>query len=714
MDINAALAKEFGLKKEQVDNTVALIDDDKTIPFIARYRKEVTGSLDDQVLRELSDRLNYLRNLEKRKEEVRASITEQEKMTDELEKAITDAMTLVEVEDIYRPYKPKRKTRASVAREKGLEDLAAFVLNQGEGDPSAEAEKYINEEKGVANAQDALQGAMDIIAEDVSDSAELRKYLRTLFSQIGKISSAASADDADTVYQNYFEFSEGVSRIAGHRILAIDRGEKEGALKVSVDVPQGAGERAVTSRYVKNESACAKLVEQACVDSYKRLIYPSIEREIRSELSEKAQEGAIKVFSSNLRQLLMAPPVKGTVTLGLDPGYAHGCKIAVVDETGKVLDTSIVYLTPPRKETEKAKRIISRMIENCGVTTIAIGNGTASRESEQFIAELLKEIPQKVSYMVVSEAGASVYSASKLAAEEFPDYDVSLRSAVSIARRMQDPLAELVKIDPKAIGVGQYQHDMPKARMDEALKGVVEDCVNSVGVDLNTASYSLLSYISGINSTVAKNIVAYREENGAFTDRKQLMKVAKLGAKAFEQCAGFLRVPGGKNPLDNTGVHPESYGAAKALIEKCGFSVADMGNKELIDSKVEKEGISTLASSIGVGIPTLEDIVKELEKPGRDPRDELPPPLMRSGDVMELSDLKEGMELMGTVRNVIDFGAFVDIGVHEDGLVHISQMCNKFIKHPLEVVKVGDVVKVWVLGVDLKRKRISLTMKQPK
>ncbi len=714
MDINAALAKEFGLKKEQVDNTVALIDDDKTIPFIARYRKEVTGSLDDQVLRELSDRLNYLRNLEKRKEEVRASITEQEKMTDELEKAITDAMTLVEVEDIYRPYKPKRKTRASVAREKGLEDLAAFVLNQGEGDPSAEAEKYINEEKGVANAQDALQGAMDIIAEDVSDSAELRKYLRTLFSQIGKISSAASADDADTVYQNYFEFSEGVSRIAGHRILAIDRGEKEGALKVSVDVPQGAGERAVTSRYVKNESACAKLVEQACVDSYKRLIYPSIEREIRSELSEKAQEGAIKVFSSNLRQLLMAPPVKGTVTLGLDPGYAHGCKIAVVDETGKVLDTSIVYLTPPRKETEKAKRIISRMIENCGVTTIAIGNGTASRESEQFIAELLKEIPQKVSYMVVSEAGASVYSASKLAAEEFPDYDVSLRSAVSIARRMQDPLAELVKIDPKAIGVGQYQHDMPKARMDEALKGVVEDCVNSVGVDLNTASYSLLSYISGINSTVAKNIVAYREENGAFTDRKQLMKVAKLGAKAFEQCAGFLRVPGGKNPLDNTGVHPESYGAAKALIEKCGFSVADMGNKELIDSKVKKEGISTLASSIGVGVPTLEDIVKELEKPGRDPRDELPPPLMRSGDVMELSDLKEGMELMGTVRNVIDFGAFVDIGVHEDGLVHISQMCNKFIKHPLEVVKVGDVVKVWVLGVDLKRKRISLTMKQPK
>ena len=714
MDINATLAKEFNLRQEQVDNTVALIDDDKTIPFIARYRKEVTGSLDDQILRELFDRLTYLRNLEKRKEEVRSSITEQEKMTDELEKAINDAMTLVEVEDIYRPFKPKRKTRASIAREKGLEGLAQYLLEQGSGDPTAEAEKYLDEEKGVAGTEEALQGAMDIIAEDVSDSAELRKYLRTLFAQIGKVTSAASGDEADAVYQNYFEFSEGVSKIAGHRILALDRGEKEGALKVSIDVPEGAGERAVTSRYVKNESACAKLVEAACVDSYKRLIYPSIEREIRSELSQKAQEGAIKVFSSNLRQLLMAPPVKGTVTLGLDPGYAHGCKIAVVDETGKVLDTSIVYLTPPRKETEKAKRIISKMIERSKVTTIAIGNGTASRESEQFVAELLKEIPQKVSYMVVSEAGASVYSASKLAAEEFPDYDVSLRSAVSIARRMQDPLAELVKIDPKAIGVGQYQHDMPKARMDEALRGVVEDCVNSVGVDLNTASYSLLSYISGINSTVAKNIVAYREENGAFTDRKQLMKVAKLGAKAFEQCAGFLRVPGAKNPLDNTGVHPESYAAAKALIDECGFTVADMGDKELIDKKVKSVGIGKLAQDIGVGIPTLEDIVKELEKPGRDPRDELPPPLMRSGDVMELSDLKEGMELMGTVRNVIDFGAFVDIGVHEDGLVHISQMCNKFIKHPLEVVKVGDVVKVWVLGVDLKRKRISLTMKQPK
>jgi len=714
MDINATLAKEFNLRQEQVDNTVALIDDDKTIPFIARYRKEVTGSLDDQILRELFDRLTYLRNLEKRKEEVRSSITEQEKMTDELEKAINDAMTLVEVEDIYRPFKPKRKTRASIAREKGLEGLAQYLLEQGSGDPTAEAEKYLDEEKGVAGTDEALQGAMDIIAEDVSDSAELRKYLRTLFAQIGKVTSAASGDEADAVYQNYFEFSEGVSKIAGHRILALDRGEKEGALKVSIDVPEGAGERAVTSRYVKNESACGKLVEAACVDSYKRLIYPSIEREIRSELSQKAQEGAIKVFSSNLRQLLMAPPVKGTVTLGLDPGYAHGCKIAVVDETGKVLDTSIVYLTPPRKETEKAKRIISKMIERSKVTTIAIGNGTASRESEQFVAELLKEIPQKVSYMVVSEAGASVYSASKLAAEEFPDYDVSLRSAVSIARRMQDPLAELVKIDPKAIGVGQYQHDMPKARMDEALRGVVEDCVNSVGVDLNTASYSLLSYISGINSTVAKNIVAYREENGAFTDRKQLMKVAKLGAKAFEQCAGFLRVPGAKNPLDNTGVHPESYAAAKALIDECGFTVADMGDKELIDKKVKSVGIGKLAQDIGVGIPTLEDIVKELEKPGRDPRDELPPPLMRSGDVMELSDLKEGMELMGTVRNVIDFGAFVDIGVHEDGLVHISQMCNKFIKHPLEVVKVGDVVKVWVLGVDLKRKRISLTMKQPK
>lgn len=714
MDINKILATEFKLRQEQVDNAVALMDDDKTIPFIARYRKEQTGSLDDQVLRELSDRLTYLRNLEKRKAEVVSSITEQEKMTDEIAAAIEKAVTLVEVEDIYRPFKPKRKTRASVAREKGLEPLAEILMSQEAGiNPDAEAEKFINEEKAVESAEDALQGAMDIIAEDISDNAQFRKKLRGLFTRMGKITSAAVSEDSDDVYKNYFEYSESVNKIAGHRVLALDRGEKEGALKVSIEVPDGEGERLCISEFVKNDSECAKLVQKACEDSCKRLIFPSVEREIRAELSENAQEGAIKVFASNLRQLLMAPPVKNTVTLGLDPGYAHGCKAAVVDATGKVLDTAIVYLTPPRKETEKAKSILTQMIKKHSVSTISIGNGTASRETEQFTAELIKNIPQKLSYMVVSEAGASVYSASKLAAEEFPEYDVSLRSAVSIARRLQDPLAELVKIDPKAIGVGQYQHDMPKARMDEALKGVVEDCVNSVGVDLNTASYSLLSYISGINSAVAKNIVAYREENGAFTDRKQLLKVKKLGAKAYEQCAGFLRVPGGKNPLDNTGIHPESYEAAKLLIDKCGFTAADLGNSEKIGSMVKKVGLSQISKETGAGLPTLTDIVKELEKPGRDPRDELPPPLMRSGDIMELKDLTPGMELMGTVRNIIDFGAFVDIGVHEDGLVHISQLCDRYVKHPLEVVKVGEVVKVWVLDVDLKRKRISLTMKKP-
>ena len=714
MDINKTLAQEFNLKQEQVDNTVALIDDDKTIPFIARYRKEMTGSLDDQILRQLSDRLTYLRNLEKRKEEISASITEQEKMTDEIAEKIDKAVTLVEIEDIYRPFKPKRKTRASVAREKGLEPLAEFLNAQDKNaQPSAEAEKYIDAEKGVNTAEEALQGAMDIIAEDISDNADLRKYLRSLFAQIGKISSVQAAEDSDEVYKNYFEFSEPVSRIAGHRILALDRGEKEGALKVSVDIPEGAGERACKKYFVKNGGECGKLVEEACEDSYKRLIYPSIEREIRAELSSKAQEGAIKVFSSNLRQLLMQPPVKNTVTMGMDPGYAHGCKVAVVDATGKVLDTTIVYLTMNERRTVEAKKKLSDMINKYKVTTISIGNGTASRETESFAADLIKSVPEKVSYMVVSEAGASVYSASKLAAEEFPDYDVSLRSAVSIARRLQDPLAELVKIDPKAIGVGQYQHDMPKAELDNALKGVVEDCVNSVGIDLNTASYSLLSYVSGINSAVAKNIVAYREENGAFTDRKQLLKVKKLGAKAYEQCAGFLRVSGGSNPLDNTAVHPESYKAAESLLKSCGFTKDDIGDVEKIKSKVEKIGLPELSKETGAGIPTLSDIVKELEKPGRDPRDELPPPLMRSGDVMELKDLKEGMELMGTVRNVIDFGAFVDIGVHEDGLVHISQMCDRYIKHPLEVVKVGDVVKVWVLDVDLKRKRVSLTMKNP-
>ncbi len=715
MNINQILAKEFNLRQEQVDNTVSLIDDDKTIPFIARYRKEQTGSLDDTVLRELSDRLTYLRNLEKRKQEISASITEQEKMTEEISAAIEKAMTLVEVEDIYRPFKPKRKTRGSVAREKGLEPLAKILLEQkADTVPNREAEKFIDEEKGVATTDDALQGAMDIIAEDLSDSAELRKKLRELIFRKGTITSAAAAEDSNEVYKNYFEFSGAVSRLAGHQTLALDRGEKEGQLKVAVSLPEGEGESLCVREFTENSSECGKLVRAACEDSYKRLIFPSVEREVRAELSANAQEGAIKVFASNLRQLLMAPPVKDTVTLGLDPGYAHGCKCAVVDSTGKVLDTFIIYLTRSKGEAEKAKQVVARAIEKHHVSTIAIGNGTASRETEQFTADLLRTIPEKVSYMVVSEAGASVYSASKLAAEEFPEYDVSLRSAVSIARRLQDPLAELVKIDPKAIGVGQYQHDMPKARMDEALKGVVEDCVNSVGVDLNTASYSLLSYISGINSAVAKNIVAYREENGAFTDRKQLLKVSKLGAKAFEQCAGFLRVPGGKNVLDNTGIHPESYKAANILLDKCGITSEELGNSEIVRAKVNGVGLKGIAEETGTGLPTLQDIVKELEKPGRDPRDELPPPLMRSGDVMELKDLKPGMELMGTVRNIVDFGAFVDVGVHEDGLVHISQMSERRIKHPLEVLKVNDVIKVWVLDVDEKRGRISLTMKKPR
>ena len=728
MDILKTLAEEFNLRQEQINNTVELIDDDKTIPFIARYRKEMTGSLDDQILREIFDRLTYLRNLEKRKEEIRSSITEQGKMTDEIETAIESAKTLVEVEDIYRPFKQKRKTRASVARAKGLEPLAEILLEQNpDTNPKAEAENFISsteeikeagddkkaKEKLVCSADEALNGAMDIIAEDISDNAVLRKYIRNMFMQIGKITSKATDENAESVYENYYDFQEAVSKITGHRVLAVDRGEKEGFIKVSVTINEGAGERACRSKYVINDSACAEYVGEACDDSYKRLIYPSIEREIRAELTENADEGAIKVFSSNLRQLLMQPPVKDSVTLGLDPDYRTGCKIAVVDSTGKVLDTTVIYPTPPQSKTEEAKKKLSALIAKHGVTTIAIGNGTASRESEAFVAELIKEIPQKVSYMVVSEAGASVYSASKLAAEEFPEYDVSLRSAVSIARRLQDPLAELVKIDPKAIGVGQYQHDMPPKRMSEALGGVVEDCVNSVGVDLNTASQSLLSYISGVNSSIAKNIVKYREENGAFKSRKELLKVSKLGAKAYEQCAGFLRVRDSKNPLDNTSVHPESYDATKALLEKCGFSLTNFDAKNIseVSDKVKEIGLSSLSSEIGIGIPTLEDIVSELGKPGRDPRDELPAPLLRSGDVMELKDLKEGMELVGTVRNVIDFGAFVDIGVHEDGLVHISQICDKYIKHPLEVVKVGEIVKVRVLSVDVKKKRISLTMK---
>ena len=714
MDINKTLAKEFGLKQEQVDNTVALIDDDKTIPFIARYRKELTGSLDDQILRELYDRLMYLRNLEKRKEEVTNAITEQEKMTPEIEAAISAAVTLVEVEDIYRPFKPKRRTRASIARENGLEPLAELLMAQENStDPEKEAEAFLNEEKKINDVQTALQGAMDIIAEDISDDADIRKKLRALAGEKGELVSKASDPEAESVYMNYYEYSEAIPKVANHRVLALDRGEKEGFLKVAVTLDETLATDVIFGKYIKANNACGELVRAAAADSYKRLIFPSIEREIRSEMSAKAAEESIKVFAANLRQMLLQPPLKSSIILGLDPGYAHGCKTAVIDGTGKVLDTAIIYPVGSAGAVEAAKRKVKEFIQKYNVNVISIGNGTASRETESFAAEIVKEVPQDVSYMVVSEAGASVYSASKVAAEEFPEYDVSIRGAISIARRLQDPLAELVKIDPKAIGVGQYQHDMPQARMSEALGGVVEDCVNSVGVDLNTASHSLLSYVSGINATVAKNIVTYREENGRFTDRKELLKVPKLGKKAFEQCAGFLRVRDGKNPLDNTAVHPESYAAASSLLSECGFTLADIagGGANGINEKAESIGIENISKSLGIGVPTLTDIIGELKKPGRDLRDELPAPLLRSGDVMEIKDLKPGMELVGTVRNIIDFGCFVDIGVHEDGLVHISQICSRYIKHPLEAVKVGEVVKVRVLDVDLKRNRISLTMR---
>ena len=716
MEINVQLHSEFNVRQDYIDNIINFLDSGCTVPFIARYRKEYHGTLDDQTIRLISERLTYLRNLDKRRSEIMNSITEQGKMTPELEAAISAATVLVELEDIYRPFKQKRRTRASIAKEKGLEPLAQLISEQSpKTDPYAEAEKFIDTEKGVETAEDAVAGACDIIAETVSDDAELRKRFRRQYNARGSVNSSGNEEaDPEGTYRNYYEYTEPVSKIAGHRILALDRGEREEKLKVTVTLPEGDAERILLSAYKKNDSKCGELVEAACLDSWKRLISPSVEREIRAELTDKASESAIKVFSSNLRQLLMQPPVKDTVTLGVDPGFRTGCKLAVVDGTGKVLDTGVAYITTNEKfKVEQGKKKIKELIEKYNVSTIAIGNGTASRESEQIVSDILKETSQKAAYMVVSEAGASVYSASKLAAEEFPDYDVSLRSAVSIARRLQDPLAELVKIDPKSIGVGQYQHDMPKARLDEALGGVVEDCVNSVGVDLNTASQSLLTYISGINSGVAKNIVLYREENGAFTDRKQLMKVPKLGAKAFEQCAGFLRVPMGKNPLDNTSVHPESYKAASELMDICGFTASDIGSEKMkeIAAAADKLGVEIISEKIGVGVPTVRDIIKELVKPGRDPRDELPPPLLRSGDVMELKDLKPGMELMGTIRNITDFGCFVDCGVHEDGLVHISQICNKFIKHPLEAVKVGDVVKVWVLDVDMKRKRISLTMR---
>ena len=712
MDINLTLSSEFSLKPWQVENTVQLIDDGNTIPFIARYRKEATGSLDDQLLRDLADRLDYLRSLEEQKEKVRTAITEQEKMTEELDKAIEAAKTLTEIEDIYRPFRPKRKTRASVAKDKGLDPLALKIYEQlAEVNPYALAEQFLNEE--IATAEDAVQGAKDIIAEVISDDAVGRKQLRYVCRSHGNISVSSSEEDMG-VYENYKDYTEPVSKIANHRVLAINRGEKEGILKVSLDMDKIHGMSVLTGLHVKNGSASAELVREAAEDAYTRLVFPSIERELRNELTERASADSIKVFAKNTAELLMQPPVKGAVTIGLDPGYRTGCKVAVVDETGKVLDTSVIYCAPPHSKVEEAKKIIKDLVKKHNVKMFAIGNGTASHETEVFAAEVIKELDCGITYMVVSEAGASVYSASKLAAEEFPQFDVSLRSAVSIARRLQDPLAELVKIDPKAIGVGQYQHDMPKKELSNALDGVVEDCVNSVGVDLNTASPSLLLRVAGVTSAIAKNIAAYREENGSFKSRADLKKVPKLGPKAFEQCAGFLRISDGSNVLDNTAVHPESYSAAKKLLKLCEVSDDDVrrGNISVLKQRVKTEGTAALAEQLEIGEPTLIDIVSEISKPGRDPREELPKPLLRT-DVMGMEDLKAGMELKGTVRNVIDFGAFVDIGVHQDGLVHISQITNRFIKHPSDVLKVGEIVTVWVLSVDVQKKRIALTMKKP-
>lgn len=713
-DINAQLIREFGLKPFQVINTVKLIDEGNTIPFIARYRKEVTGELNDQVLRELYDRLLYLRGLESRREEVRRLIEEQGKLTDEIGQALSNAITVQEIEDIYRPFRPKRRTRATIAREKGLEPLADIMFEQNilKGSIDDLAKQFINPEKGVDTVEDALGGAMDIIAENISDNALYRKLVREMFVRSGTIVSKAKKEE-DSVYRMYYDFKEPVQRIAKHRILALNRGEREEFLQVGIDVPDEQIIAMLAARVVKKpRSISSDYVEKAAEDSYERLIAPSIENEVRNELTEQAQEQAMKVFSENLRNLLLQPPVKGNVVLGLDPAYRTGCKLAVIDETGRVLDKAVIYPTPPQSKVEEAKKVIKHLIEKYKVDIISIGNGTASRESEAFTAEVLKELDRKVYYMVVSEAGASVYSASKLGAEEFPDFDVSLRSAVSIGRRLQDPLAELVKIDPKAIGVGQYQHDMNQKRLGESLGGVVEDCVNNVGVDLNTASPSLLSYVSGINSTTAKNIVEYREAVGKFRSRTELKKVKKLGEKTFEQCAGFLRIPESKNILDNTAVHPESYEAAVKLLKLMGYTLSDVRNKKLggLRQEAENKGIAGIAAEIGIGIPTLGDIFNELLKPGRDPRDELPKPMFLTG-ILNIEDLKPGIILTGTVRNVADFGAFVDIGVHQDGLVHISELCDRFIKNPMEVVSLGDIVKVKILDVDVKRKRISLTMK---
>lgn len=713
MDINKTLESEFNLKPRYVENIIKLIDDGNTIPFIARYRKELTGSLDDQVLRKFSERLAYLRNLEKRRCEIAESISDQGKFTEDIENALKSAATMAELEDIYRPYRPKRRTRATVAREKGLEPLSTLIMLQKCGKELIEekAKELLDPEKDIRTVDDAIAGALDIIAEIISDDAAVRKLIRAEALKEGIFCSKAATEE-DTVYRMYYDYREPVAKIPGHRVLACDRGEREGVLKISILLQDQKPLKIIYNKFLIADNYSASLVRTAADDAYSRLIFPAIEREVRTELSNRAQEGALKIFARNLKQLLMQPPVKGKVVLGLDPAYRTGCKTAVVDPTGKVLDTTVIYPTPPQNKIEEAKAALKALIDRYGVKVISIGNGTASKETEIFVSSLIKEFNLDVEYMVVNEAGASVYSASKLAADEFPEYDVSLRSAVSIARRLQDPLAELVKIDPKSIGVGQYQHDLKSARLDEELSGVIEDCVNSVGVDLNTASVSLLSHISGINAAVAKNIVTYREENGEFRGRNELKKVAKLGPKAFEQCAGFLRIPESENVLDNTSVHPESYDAVKKLLEICGLNFDDVksGNIGIIADKAHDIGYEKLAACLGIGVPTLSDIIRELQKPGRDPRDELPPPLLRT-DILDIKDLKPGMVLKGTVRNVIDFGAFVDIGVHQDGLVHISQICDRYIRHPADVLNVGDVVNVRVLEVDAARKRISLSMK---
>lgn len=712
MDISAKLAEELDIRKNQVEAAVKLIDEGNTIPFIARYRKEATGALNDEVLRNLYERLNYLRNLEEKKQTVLNTIEEQGKLTDELKAQILAAETLVVVEDLYRPYRPKRRTRATIAREKGLEPLANIILEQQmTGSLEEEAEKFVNPEKEVNSPEEAVAGAKDIIAETISDEADYRMHIRELTVKKGRILSSAKDPETESVYEMYYDFDEPIEKLAGHRILALNRGEAEKILNVKVEAPQEDILRYLEKQIITADNPqTTPVLKEVVADAYERLIGPAIEREIRSDLTERAEDGAIKVFGKNLEQLLMQPPIAGQVVLGWDPAFRTGCKLAVVDPTGKVLDTTVIYPTAPQNKVEEAKAVLKRLISKYQVTLISLGNGTASRESEQVIVDLLKEIPVKVQYIIVNEAGASVYSASKLATEEFPNFDVGQRSATSMARRLQDPLAELVKIDPKSIGVGQYQHDMNQKKLSEALGGVVEDCVNKVGVDLNTASASLLEYISGISKAIAKNIVTYREENGRFDSRSQLLKVAKLGPKAFEQCAGFMRILEGKNPLDSTGVHPESYDATKKLLEKLGYTMEDVTNRNVEGISKKITDYDALAEELGIGAITLQDIVKELEKPARDPREDMPKPILRS-DVLEIKDLKPGMVLKGTVRNVIDFGAFVDIGVHQDGLVHISEICDRFIKHPLEAVSVGDIVDVQVLSVDEKKQRIQLTMK---